>query len=204
MQKALPKRAHGCLSECPRSFNMVHDEFPSDMWYHDAMLERFLLTNWTTHLSWKYKYPGYLDKIEPMIFYNMDKKGKYVPVDQNADKLTHYEQMVRTVDKYETKLNARFSESFILAGYYASTGLITQEEYNRIEEWYDTVTKMVSDITRNFRMIRGWKTLPDEEYDIIGKNVENLAELLREAIRDRYTFEREVELRQRDKTRWRV
>lgn len=176
---------------------MVHDEFPSDMWYHDAMLERFLITNWTTHLNWKYKYPGYLDKIEPMIFYEMDKKGKYVPVDQNADKLTHYEQMTRTVEKYATKLNARFSESLILAGYYASVELITQDEYRRIDKWYDTVTKLVSDITRNFRMIRGWKTLSDEEYNMVGKNVENIAELLREAIRDRYVFEREVEKRQR-------
>jgi len=175
---------------------MVHDEFPSDMWYHDAMLECFLISNWTTHLKWKYKYPGYLDKIKPQIFNEWSKDlGKDVPVDHNADKLTHCERMIQLVEKYDAKLNARFSESLVLAGYYASTGLITQEEYNRIEEWYDIVTKLVSDITRNLRMIRGWKDLSDEEYDIIGENVTKLANILREAIRDRYTFEREVELR---------
>jgi hypothetical protein len=184
---------------------MVHDEFPSDMWYHDAMLECFLISNWNRRLSWKYKYPGYLDKIEPQILYEWsDEAGKSVPVDWNADKLTHYERMSKTVEEYAEKLNARFSESLVLAGYYASTGLITQEEYNRIEEWYDTVSKLVSDITRSCRMIRGWKDMSDEEYDIIGENVPKLADLVREAIRDRYVFEREVEKRQRDKTRWKI
>jgi hypothetical protein len=183
---------------------MVHDDFPSDMWYHDAMLEHFLITNWTSYLKWKYKYPGWLDKIEPMIFYESNEAGKTVPVDHNADKLTHYEQHARTVEKYSEKLNARLSESLVLAGYYASSGLITQDEYNRIEEWYDTASKLVSDITRSCRMIRGWKDMSDYEYDAIGENVPKLADLLREAIRDRYVFEREVEKRQRDRTRWKV
>lgn len=53
-------------------------------------------------------------------------------------------------------------------------------------------------------MIRGWKDMPDEEYDIICENIANLVPLLKKAILDRYAFEREVEKRQRDRTRWKV
>jgi hypothetical protein len=177
---------------------MVHDEFPSDMWWHDAMTEFSIISNWHKHLEFKYKHLGYLDEITPSIVHEWSKElGKVVPVDWNADKLTHYERILRGVEKQGVNLEARFSESLVLAGYHASVGLITQDEYNHIEEWYDTANKLLSNIVRNFRMIRGWKSMPDEEYDIVCESIENHIPLLREAIRDRYIFEREVELRAR-------
>jgi hypothetical protein len=184
---------------------MVHDDFPSDMWYHDISTEHAIISNWQHHLKWKYKHPGYLDEIEPMIVHEWDSNlGRSVPVDWNADKRTHYEQILRGVENAGTKLEAKFSEALVIAGYYASAGLITQEEYNNVEEWYDIATKIVSNILRNFRMIRGWKDMPDEEYDIICENIAKLVPLLKKTILDRYAFEREVEKRQRDTTRWKV
>jgi hypothetical protein len=184
---------------------MVHEDFPSDMWYHDAMTEHSIILNWSKHLVWKYKHPGYLDEITPSIVHEWDSKlGKFVPVDWNAAKLTHYEQILRGAETAGDKLESMFSESLILAGYYASVGLITQEEYISIEEWYNNATRLIHDIIRKYRMIRGWRSMPDEEYDILCDGITNLVDPLRESVRDRYVFEREVEKRQRDKTRWKV
>ena len=184
---------------------MVHDDFPSDMWYHDISTEHAIISNYQYHLKFKHKYPGYLDLIEPSIYHEWDEtSGKTVPRDRNTGKLTNYEQILRGVEGAGNKLKSKFSEALVLAGYYASVGLITQEEYIHVEKWYDDANKLVSEIIRHFRMIRGWKSVPDEEYDVICEVISTLVPLLKKAILDRYAFEREVEKRQRDKTRWRV
>jgi len=175
---------------------MVHDEVPSDMWWHDTMGDFSIISNGHPVMKMDSRRRAYLSEIKPCIIHQTDPiTRKMVPVDWNADKRTALEQRLKLVEESERKLKSKFKEAHIEDGYRASTGIITPGEQESTRVWYENGLVLINEVSKNYRMFRGYKDMSDEEYNILYDEITRLIKLLRETIRDRYVFARAVEKR---------
>ena len=152
---------------------MVHDLFPSDMWFHDVLNEWSPISD--GHVLMKHS-----------------KKYGYSHVVENRDNLERkLETVARCVGRVENYLN----EITILGGYYKSGGVISSLEYQRMIKLYNDSIDFLNAILKNYLMFRGWRTLSTDEYDILYDRTLTLIKYMREKLQDAYIFEREIERR---------
>ena len=69
------------------------------------------------------------------------------------------------------------------------------EEYGKLEDWYQQAEVALNRIVRKYHTFRGWKSLTDDEFDSLIEILKKDNSAMRELIRDRYVFEREIERR---------
>ena len=163
------------------------------MWYHDTLCDFSIISD--AHALIKDRKFALENK--PSIIYEWVKDAPPVPRDLNPDRLTHLERRIRMVEKHVEILRKRFQEIVILDGYSHSTGLITDDEYEATKIWFDKVMEYLDTIVRKYRMFRMESELSNEEYSALYESITPYIQYAREMIRDRYTFQRELDNRAR-------
>lgn len=156
---------------------MVHDERRSDNWYHDTM-GKFSIFSLALLLFEQPKWRERLEKVD------------------EEKKLTHIELRLRSVESSARDVQSRFNEVIESEGYYISAGLVTPEENYNSHVWHDRSLAVLEEIVRRFRGFRAHKSMDTEEYQILYDGIKTRIDELRELIRDRYVFEREIERRE--------
>ena len=172
---------------------VVHESSPSDMWYHDTLVA-FSILEIDVHNLRKDR----LDEAGPIIIHEINwENGKRVEkaVDHNPDRKTGLERVLQSVGETEGRVKAKLTESRIAYQYDESSGLITSEEYGKLEDWYQQAEVALNRIVRKYHTFRGWKSLTDDEFDSLIEILKKDNSAMRELIRDRYVFEREIERR---------
>ena len=177
---------------------MVHEDNPTDMWYHDTMVQ-FSIISIDNHLIKDHKH---LDDNEECIIYESRGSGssyRYVPVDLNPNRLTRIDRAIQSVENSLKSTYLMCKEVVIIDSYNHSKGLITDEEHDEWRNWLEKIRGQLKDIGKKYRMFRGHKDFSRDEYDSLVEIVLKLTSSVHELIRDRYTFMRAVDERTRVK-----
>jgi hypothetical protein len=174
---------------------MVHDTNATDMWYHDTLVELSIL-----HMNYLIKEPRWrdeLDNADPQLINEYD-GSKFVEVDHNPEKLSMIVRRVRSVENQSAKVLKHCKEMVILNQYRYSKGLIPLDARDSVEAWYNQMEKHLNIIITNYRAFLHHKELSPDEWNILVQSIKSEVDLVREMIRDAYTFERAQDEKQRE------
>jgi hypothetical protein len=168
---------------------MVHDYLESDMWFHDTMVDLSIGSNF--HTLWKKIYDrGKMDAIEHA-FYTLNN----VPTDRNPRGLTEVELHLTRIIPHIERIKDHLKERLVSDGYRLGIGLVTHEELASTEQWFSDASSDVDLAVRHLRSIRGWNHVSREEFYILIDEIQIDYQNIREKIRDRYMFDREIDRR---------
>jgi len=174
---------------------MVHDTNATDMWYHDTLVEWSIL-----HMNYLIEDPSWrdrLDRAEPQIIREYH-EGKFVEVDHNPEKLSMIVRRVRSVESQSAKVLKHCKEIVVLNQYRYSKGLIPTGARDSVEAWYDQMEKHLNIIITNNRAFLHHTELSPDEWNMLVQSIKSEVDLVREMIRDAYTFERAQDEKQRE------
>jgi len=136
------------------------------------------------------------DAIEPKIHHQWNSgTHKFEPHDSNADKKTELELILGRAEEASREIISGLGEMRLSTRYSEMSGTITAEEYGKLEDLFLQSETVTNRIARKYFTFRGWKSMDPEEFDDLIESMKPDADTLRELIRDRYVFEREVERR---------